>query len=131
LITPKTYEEKNIELYSLPFGLYSNSRLTYDTLSNSFKFSQSTITTRSSLVFVVESDTTNVEFSTKNTFITRLDLINGTYNLYAWENEEKFDCKFIEQLKTSACFNKLNFLDYQTTNNQKLNNNNLEKVELE
>ncbi len=130
LITPKVYEEKNIKLYSFPFGAHSNNRFTYDTLSNSFKFSQHTITTVSLLVFVIASDTVTIEISTKNTFITRLDLINGIYNLCVWGNEEKFNCKFIGQSKTSACFNKLNFSDYQTTRNRKINIKDLEAIEL-
>jgi hypothetical protein len=130
IIGKNDFVEQKVKLYSLPFGAHSSNRLEYDTVNNSFRFSQHTITTGSLLVFVINAETIIVDISTKNTYITRLDLVDGRYDLRVWSNEEKFDCTSIGQSTIPACFNKFSFSDYKATKRGEINLKDLVEVKL-
>ncbi|MFK7750601.1 MAG: hypothetical protein AB8B65_19580 [Kordia sp.] len=89
-LTEETYSEKELYIATHPFGAYKDNKLEYDSTTKMFKFSQSTITTESVLLFVHNSDTTKVHIGTENMYIKDIELTGKTYSILRWNNEANF-----------------------------------------
>lgn len=122
-ITLEEYKKGNIKLFSEPFGVYGDNKLEYDTLNNSFKFSQHTVVTDSRLVFITHTDTTIIDISTRHLYVKKLYLINGYFDMTAWwGKQENFrTCKkFLGNISSGAViYNKNKFESYKTEEKQK------------
>lgn len=130
-INQNDYLVRDVKLYTLPFETHSDNHLVYDTLHHSFKFSQHTAVSTSKLVFVLDADTTILNVSTTNTYITNVELKSGTYTLNVLGDKENFEYKPIGKSQIIACFNKYGFNQNKTTETKKTNIKDLIGVKLE
>jgi len=89
-ITIENFKNGKIKLFSHPFGAYSDNKLQFDALSNTFIFSQNTITTGSILVFQTSNDITTLNIQTTNMDLKTIKLTGNSYFFRVWNNEEKF-----------------------------------------
>lgn len=114
IIDKNDYDKKRIKLLTNEFSVHSNGELVYDTLTNSFRFSQHTAVTGSVLMFIQEMDTTIIEIGTTDLYLDTISLTGNLYEIRVWNNEDSFVCK--EKLhgykNTFICKNKYPFNTY-------------------
>lgn len=89
-ISIENFKNGEIKLLSAPSGAHSNNKLKFDSSTNSFIFSQHTITTSSILVFQTSQDTTILNIQTINLDLESIQLTGNNYSFRVWNNEEKF-----------------------------------------
>ncbi len=89
-ISIENFKNGKIKLLSASFGAHLNSKLEFDSKSNSFIFSQHTITTSSVLVFQTLTDITTLNIQTTNLDLGTVELTGRDYSFKVWDNEERF-----------------------------------------
>jgi hypothetical protein len=113
IITPDQFKKKRIRLLTSEGAQYHH-RFKYDSAHEVFKFSQSTVTISSILAFISGSDTTIIDLSTKDLYISRVDLINGYFDLQYWFKEVRFQCNRRFDGQYHVCFIEDNLKSYQS-----------------
>lgn len=114
-IDGEDYVEKNIKLLTMPFGAHMNSKLIYDSSINKFKFTQHTIATESTLIFVQKNDSTKIRIGTQDLYIDEIKLSGKNHKIDVWVDNDKFikNYKSPNRYQTIIYTNKLPFEGYE------------------
>jgi len=91
-LTKEDFIQKEIKMFTDESGAHLDSKLEYDTLTNSFKFSQHTIAGSSVLVFKKKNRKTSIQISTQNLFLENITLTGKKYEVFIWNNRDAFNC---------------------------------------
>jgi len=89
-ISVQNFKDGTVKLLSAPFGAHSNNTLAFDSITNTFKFSQQTIATNSILVFQTLKDTTVLNIQTINLDLGHIMLTGHEYSFNVWTDDKRF-----------------------------------------
>lgn len=90
LISLENLNDGKVELLTYADGAHLDSEIEFDSLNNTFIFSQHTITGSSVLVFETLKDTTILHFETTNLDLGVIKLTGKEYSFRVWNEEDRF-----------------------------------------